>query len=113
MLQLINNNNIDQSTKKKKIFHKVNCKREYVIHLMECTLCNKHYVGKEENSFNIRLNNHRMDAKNPNALLPCRYFQQQGPNFNSHTKFIIMDKLVNTFSSKDDLQEHLIQRENV
>ena len=33
---------------------------------MECILCKKQYVGKLEAAFNIRLNNHRKDVKNPN-----------------------------------------------
>ena len=76
---------------------------------MECTLCNKQYVGKAEIAFNIRLNNHRKDTKS--ATLACRHFQQQGLNSNSHIKFIIIDKLVNTSSSKDILRERL-KREN-
>ena len=79
---------------------------------MECTLCNKQYVGKAETAFNIRLNNHRKDTENPNAILACRPFQQHGHNFNSHAKFIIIDKLVNTSSSEGILHERLIQREN-
>ena len=102
---------ISQQTKRKfKIYH--NCKSEYVIYLMECTLCNKQYVGKTETAFNIRLNNQRKDTQNSNAILPCRHFQEQGHNFNSQTKFIIIDKLVNTSSPKDILRERLIQREN-
>ena len=104
---------ISQQTKRKfKIYHKVNCKSEYVIYLMECTLCNKQYVGKAEAAFNIRLNNHSKDTKNPNSVLAYRRFQQQGHKFNSHSKFIIIDKLVNTSSYKDILSERLIQREN-
>ena len=74
---------------------------------MECTLCNKQYIGKAETAFNIRLNNHRKDTKNPSALLGCRHFLQQGHNFNSQAKFIIIDKQVNTSSSKDVLRERL------
>ena len=108
------NNDIYQSTNKKKfnIYHQVNCKSECVVYLMECKLCNEHYVGKAETAFNIRLNNHRKDTKNPNEILACRYFQQQGHNLNSHTKFIIIDKLINTSNSKDILRERLIQRKN-
>ena len=79
---------------------------------MECTLCNKQYIGKAETAFNIRLNNHRKDTKDPNAILVCRHFQQQGHCFNCRAKFIIRDKLVNTSSFKDVLPERLIQREN-
>ena len=69
---------ISQQTKRKfKLYHKVNCKSEYVIYLMKCALCNKQYVGKAETVFNIRMNNHRKDTKDPNAILACRHFQQQ------------------------------------
>ena len=79
---------------------------------MECTVCNKQYAGKAETAFNIRLNNHRKDAKDSSPILACRHFQQQGHNFNCHAKFIIIDKLVNTSRSKDILRERLIQRGN-
>ena len=94
-----------------KIYHKVNCESEYVIYLMECIICNKQYVGKAENGFNIRLNKHRKDTKDPNSILACRHLQQQGHNFNKQAKFMI-GKLVNTSSSKKNLRDHLIQREN-
>ena len=80
---------------------------------MECTLCNKQHVAKAETAFNIRLNNHRKGKKDQNAILSCRHFQQQGHNFNSHAKSIVIDKLVNTSSSKDILRKRLIQRENL
>ena len=74
---------------------------------MECTLFNEQQVGKAETAFNIRLNNHRKDTKNQNAILACRHFLQQGHNFSSHAKFIIY-KLINTSSSKDILRESLM-----
>ena len=52
---------------------------------MECILCNKPYVGKAETAFNIRSTQHQL-------VDFCK---------NSHTKFIVIDKLVNTSSSKD------------
>ena len=79
---------------------------------MECTLCSKQYIGKTETALNIRLNNHKKDTKNSNKILAFKHFQQQGHNFNSHTKFIIIDKLVNISSSKDILCKHWIQQEN-
>ena len=104
---------ISQQAKRKcKIYHNVNCKSEYVIYFMECTLCIKQYVRKAETAFNIRLNNHRKNAKHQNGILACRYFQQKSHNFNSHAKFIITSKLANTSSSKDILRERIIQREN-
>ena len=35
------------------------------MYLMECTLCKQQYVGNAKTHFNIRLNNHRLDFKNP------------------------------------------------
>ena len=52
-----------QTNKTWNIFHSTNCKIEYAIYLMECTICNLHYVGKNETPFNIRSNNHRKDVK--------------------------------------------------
>ena len=104
---------ISQQTKKKiEIYLKVKRKSGYVNYYMECTLYNKQYEGKAETTFNIRLNNHRKDTKKPTAILACRRFQQLGHNFNSHAKFIIVDKLVNTSRFKDILRERLIQPEN-
>ena len=79
---------------------------------MECALCNTQYVGKAETASNIILNNHRKETNNANAILACRHFKQQGHNFSSRAKFIIIDKLVKTSSSKDILREHLIKPEN-
>ena len=73
------------------IFHNVNCASNYVIYLMECILYNKQYVGKTETNFNIRLNNHREDAKKVDAIMACKQFQQESHHFNKHAKFSIMD----------------------
>ena len=40
----------------------LNYKKEYVICLMECILCNMQYVGKGYSTFNIRLNTQRNDS---------------------------------------------------
>ena len=58
----------------------------------EPTLCSKKYIGKAETVL--------ADTKNPNVILACKHFQQQGHNFNSHAKFIIIDKLVNKLALK-------------
>ena len=50
-----------------KIFHNINRESKYVICLLECDLCNVQYVGKSEIAFNICLNNHRNDAKDPKS----------------------------------------------
>ena len=72
---------------------------------MECTICKKHYVGKAETPFNIRLNNHRNYLKNPHpkTILACKHFQEKSHNFNKHARFIIIDKLTNTKKYKEIL----------
>ena len=33
------------------------------------------YLSKSETDFNVRLNNHRKDSKNKDAVLACTHFQ--------------------------------------
>ena len=75
-------------------------------------LCKMQYVGKAETAFNLRLNNHRKDTEKPNSILTCKHFQEQGYNFKKHAKFIIIDKLVNLYGSKEVLRVMLVTREN-
>ena len=85
---------MSQETKRTfSIFFNVNCESEYVIYLTECILCKNKYVGKAETIFNVRLNNHRKDTKN----------LEQGHNLHKHTKYNIIEKLVNLCGSKEKL----------
>ena len=52
-----------QDRKTFQIFHNLTCKSESLIYLLQCRICQLQYIGKIETSFNIRLNNHRKDAK--------------------------------------------------
>ena len=69
------------------------------------------YVRKTDTAFNLRLNNHRKDARKPNSYLAFTHFQVKGHNFNKHAKFIIIDKMVNLHGSKEALQKVLVIRE--
>ena len=93
-------------------FFNLNCQSEYVIYLLECILCKIQYVGKAETACNLRLNNHRKDTKKSNSILVCKHSQEQEHNFNKHTKFIIIDKLINVHGSKEALQEMLLVRKS-
>ena len=79
---------------------------------MECILCKIQYVRKVKMTCSLRLNNHRKDTKKPNSILTSKHFHQQTHNFNKHSKFIIMDKLVNLHGSKKALREMLGAKEN-
>ena len=85
-----------QTNKTWKIFHNTNCKTEYAIYLMECIICNLQYVRKSETTFNIRLNHHRKDVKDPEAILADKHFSKNGHRFNEHATFTIINRLKNT-----------------
>ena len=65
-----------QTNKTWKIFHSTNYKTEYAIYLMECIICNLQYDGKSETPFNIRLNNHRKNVKDPKTILADKRVQK-------------------------------------
>ena len=82
----------NQNSKTFKIYHRVNRKSSFVIYLLECYICNIQYVGKSETPLNIRLNNHRKDVKNPNAISACKYFNRHDYGFHNHGKVIIIEQ---------------------
>ena len=84
-----------QTNKTWKVFHNTNCKTEYAIYLIKCTICNLQYTGKSETPFNIGLNNHRADVKDTKAILADKQFQKSGHRFNEHAGFKIIDRLTN------------------
>ena len=77
---------------------------------MEYTLRKKKYVRKAEAAFNIRLNNHTNDVKNPHlkTILAYKHFLEKNHNFNKNTKFIIINQLTNTKKPKEILRQSLI-----
>ena len=91
---------------------RVNCKSSFVIYLLECYICNIQYVGKSETPFNIRLNNHRKDVKNPNAIPACKDFNRHDHDFNKHGKIIIIELKNIGRTSIETLKERLKQQEN-
>ena len=65
-------------------------------------------------AFNIRLNNHRKDVKNPNVISACKHFNRRDNDFNNHGKIIITEQLRNIqTTSTETLKEKLKLRENV
>ena len=95
---------MSQQTKRTfNIFHKLTCKSQYVIYLMECILCKIQYVGKSETPFNLRLNNHRKDVDNPKAIPACNYFKIHGHNFMKHAKFTLIEQLTEISNVSNEL----------
>ena len=88
-------------------------KSNFVIYLLECTICSLQYVGKSETPFNLRLNNHRKDVKDANAILADKHFNLPSHDFNKHAKFTIIEQLRNISATPIEvLKERLKQREN-
>ena len=82
---------------------------------MECRKCNMQYVGKCETSFNIRLNNHRINAYKPtNDSIPaCKHFHGDGHDFNRDAKFTIIERIGDTNQkSQEQISRIILQREN-
>ena len=74
---------------------------------------NIQYVGKSETTFNIRLNNHRKDVKDPNALPADKHFTLPGHDFNKNAKFTLIEKLTKTNKvATETRRERLKHREN-
>ena len=92
-MQVVNTNTFKSNQRKRvfNIYHTIRCKSQWITYLLECILCNNQYVGKSENSFNIRLNNHREDVSNPKAILVYVYFRKEGRNFIQHAEFTLID----------------------
>ena len=102
-----------QTKEKFDIYHKVSCKSNYVIYLLQCLLCKIEYVGKSETPFHIRLNNHRKDIKNPHAIEACKHFNNWNHVFHKHGKFILIEKLNNIKNTSTEvLKQRVKDREN-
>ena len=74
---------------------------------MECTKCKLQYVGKAETELNLGINKHRKDVLKLNAIPADRHFAQRDHDFNTDTKFTIIEKLQNTKLSKESITELL------
>ena len=69
------------------IFHNLTCKSQNLIYLLQCRICQLQYVRKNETPFNIRLKNHRKDAKSEASILACKHFNEQNHSFQQHPEF--------------------------
>ena len=103
-----------QTTQTFKIFHNTNCRSKYIIYLLQCTICHIQYVGKSETAFNIRLNNHRNNARNPkdDTIPACKHFHGNGHDFNKHAKFTIIEQIKDFTKTDEERHAILLRREN-
>ena len=88
-------------------YHNLNCKSTYVIYLLECTKCKIQYVGNAETEFNIRLNNHWKDVWKPDAIPASRHFSGNNHNFNTHSKFILIEQIPHVNIDTETIKESL------
>ena len=58
------------------IKHKITCKSENVVYLMQCKKCKKQYVGETERALGERMNDHRSRMKKPKTLI-ARHFSAE------------------------------------
>ena len=96
-----------------KIRHRLNCKSEKLVYLMECTLCNnKPYVGKCETKGNLRINSHRNDSKRLDSIEVDKHFNQLGHDFTKHAKFTFIEQISKRNLTKAQLTNLLLKRED-
>ena len=62
-----------QTKGKFNICHKISCKSNSMIYLLECLLCKVQFVGKSEIPFHVRLNKHWKDVKHLNPIEACKH----------------------------------------
>ena len=82
------NHNIRKHANKRK-YHKISCKGNYVIYLLECLICKTQYIGKTETPFHVKLNNHRKDIKYPLTVEACKHFNYCNHVFHKLGKLIL------------------------
>ena len=95
-----------------KIYHELTCKSTYLIYLLECQLHKVQYIGKCETPFNIRLNNHRKDVKNPQSIPACKHFNSTDHIYERDAKFILIEQLKDQEVEKEILVRRLKIRGN-
>ena len=98
-----------------RIYHNLTCKSFGLIYLLQCQVCLLQYIGKSETPFNLRLNNHRKDAKDTtskNNILACKHFQQPNHDFQRHAKFTLIEKITKSCISTAQIRLLLKKREN-
>ena len=68
------------------------------------------YGDKSETPFNIMVNKHRKDVKNPNEIPACKHLNKHDHDFKNHETFFIIGQLRNIgTTSTETLKERLKQ----
>ena len=75
------------------IFHNLTRKSENLILLLQFRICQLQNIGKSETPFNIRLNNHKKDAKSEASILAGKHFNEQNHNFQKNAESILIDQI--------------------
>ena len=96
-----------------KILHNTNCRSTNVIYLLQCQKCKIQYIGKTENPFNIRLNNHRHGANYPTEdTIPAAKHFSTNHVFIRDAKFTIIEQIKDSSKTKEEKRSILLRREN-
>ena len=69
-------------------------------------------MSTAEIPFNIHLNNHRPDVSDPNVIPACRQFAKSNHDFNTHTKFTLIERIKNGNKPTEVIQDILRKRKN-
>ena len=104
----------NQTQRSFNILHNTSCRSNFCIYLMECKKCKIQYIGKSETTFNLRLNNHRSDAYNPNShtIPACKHFSDNTHDFNRDARFTIIEQIKDATKTSEQKHIILLKREN-
>lgn len=87
------------------------CDTPNVIYLLECSACNKQYIGQTETSFRLRFNNHKAHASSLPNLPLSKHVALPGLSF-SMIKATILESGFSSHRDREFRESYLIHKFN-
>lgn len=69
----------------------IDCKTPDVIYIINCTLCNKQYVGETKNSMKEQFYGHKFDSVNKGQTPVAKHFNSDDHDIHAHLKIIMVE----------------------
>ena len=77
---------------------------------MDCSKCQKQYVGKVQKAFNLRLKNHCKDVRRTDAIRADRHFNCPNHDFDRDVKFTVIEELKNTDTFDKEKVKYILEK---
>ena len=69
----------------------LNCKTHNVIYAIQCSICQRLYIGQTSKALHLRINNHRTAARNHTNWPIYRHFNKSNHDFERDHRIIIIE----------------------